>query len=558
MMGTTMTRLAGVAAALAFGAVPMAAQTTPGIRIRSIFHARSAPLRSYPPAKGWRPGTPPRVIPWRQPRAKGGKHGGGPGGGGGGNWSDADVQGTYATQHIQLGAAFPGIGFTGAIPPDENLAVGKDPSGNTQIVQIVNTSYEVYDSSGTPLAGNDLGASIFSALPSTSLCAQVDGGDPIALFDQLHGNHWLISQLAYNSDFSQNDLCLAISVNSDATGNYEVYDIPFGNQLPDYPKLAVWSDGIYFSANMFRMKVSRITGAVSSTFVGAQACGFPSSDVTTAPSSVQFTCSGTGNTGIYNILPADVDGPTTAAPPTTTGDYYLQFLDNLNSTSGNILRLYQLNSGSLVTLGDLTVNTFHEACGGGTCVPQLGTTQLLDSLGDRLMYRLSYRNYGTSQQMVVNQSVQVNSSSQQTGVRWYQLCNQSGSIPFYVCHESTFSPDSTTYRWMGSIAQNKWGDIGLGYSTSSSSMYPSIAVTGMSTNQNGGTADNGMETEQQMFEGQGYQDTYSRWGDYSGIAVDPTDDCTFWYTNEYLTTPNGFIDIIWGTAIGSFTFPNCR
>ena len=526
-----------------------AGQGRSGIRIQSVAHGTTPPLSSLAPMpSGWEPGMPPIVHP--KPKRPG--KGGGGGGTGGGSWSDPDLQTSALSVHYTTAQVFQGQGFTGAVPPDTNLSVGIDPNGNTQIVQVVNTSFAIYNTSGSQLAGGgDLGLTLFSNLPSTANCnANMDGGDPIVLWDQLDGR-WLISQLAYNSDFSQNDFCLAISDSADATGSYEVYDIPFGNSLPDYPKIGIWGDGIYFSANMFQMKVNQITGSVRSTFLGAQACSFLRPSWSTAPASIRFSCSGTGNTAIYNILPADLDGANTAP---SGSDYYLQFVNNLSSTSGNELALYQFQSGQLTALGNLSVGSFHDACGGGTCIPQLGTAQQLDSLGDRLMYRLSYRNYGTTQAMVVNHAVQVSSTSTQTGIRWYQLCSQSATVPFYVCKESTFSPDTTTYRWMGSIAQDRKGNLGLGYSTSSGSMYPSVAVTGL---ENG--VDSGMETEVVLYNGLNFQDTYSRWGDYSSVAVDPKDNCTFWYTTEYSTPTNvlGIYNFFWGTVIGSFNFPNC-
>jgi hypothetical protein len=371
-------------------------QEGPGIRIHSVAHATSAPLSSFPPLPpGWRPGTPPRVFPVLPTKKPGGGGGGRPGGGG--SWTDPDLQTASNPVNFTVGSVFQGQAFTGAIPPDDNLSLGIDPGGNTQIVQVVNTSYAIYNISGTQLAGGgDIAITLFSNLPSTANCSPnnlnstSDGGDVIALWDRLD-SRWLISQLAYNSTFTQNDFCLAISDTADATGSYEVYDISFGGSLPDYPKLAVWGDGIYFSANMFNLKVNPFTGSVTSTFLGAQACSFPRPNWSTPPAAISFTCSGSGNTAIYNILPADIDGPN---PAPRGSDYYLQFVDNLSTTSGNELTLYQFQSGKLVVLGNLSVGAFHEACGGGTCIPQLGTTQQLDSLGDRLMYRLSYRNYG--------------------------------------------------------------------------------------------------------------------------------------------------------------------
>lgn len=517
--------------------------------IRSVAHAVTPPLDSNRPFEsGWHPGTPPNIVHYHYPKKPG--PGGGGGGGGGGSWSDPDVTLPVAKTY-SIGVLFQGQSFTGAIPPDTNLSVGIDPSGNTQIVQVVNTSYAVYDTSGNTLAGGDLGAALFANLPSTANCnVNADGGDVIALWDQFD-QRWIMSQLAYNSTFTQNDFCVAISDTADAKGTYHVYDIPFGSSVPDYPKLGVWGDGIYFSANMFHIKVNQFTGATSSTFLGAQACSFSRTSVNSPPATITFTCSGSGNTAIYNILPASADGPNL---PPAGSDYYLQFVTNLSSTSGNELTLYQFRSGKLVALGNLAVGTFHEACGGATCIPQLGTTQQLDSLGDRLMYRLSYRNYGNgSQAIVVNHSIQLSSANAQTGVRWYQLCNQNATVPFYVCKQATFSPDSATYRWMGSIAQDGKGNLGLGYSTSSANSFPSVAVTGL---QNG--VDAAMESESVIYLGPNFQDTYNRWGDYSSMSVDPKDDCTFWYTTEY-SGPGalGLFNFLWGTVVGSYHFPNC-
>ena len=547
-------KLLAIAGCVSLSAAVCAAQGQAAAHIPSVAFAHTPPLSSLRTAelKGQR-GANRRIM--LKPKRPGG--GGGGGGTGGGSWSDPIVQSGGPGAAYTIGSVFDGQGTGGAIPPDTNLAVGvyTDPVTNLptrQIVQVVNTSVDIYSSSGTPQLPSsvDLGA-LFSYLTNTNCSANPDGGDVIVLWDQID-QRWLLSQLAYNSTFTQNDLCLAISQTADATGNYYLYDISFGGSLPDYPKLAVWNDGIYFSANMFKVSVNPFTGTTTSKFQGAKACSFPLSDVSSPPNTttITMTCSGSGNTAIYNILPASLDG--TNPPPSGSGsDYYLQFVDNLSTTSGNELALYQFQAGKLKLLGDLPVKQFHEACGGGTCISQAGTTQQLDSLGDRLMYRLSYRNYGAAQAMVVNHSVQISSANNQTGIRWYKLCNSGGS--FSVCNQSTFSPDNSTYRWMGSIAQDNVGDLGLGYSTSSGSEFPSIAITGTQPAENGE-----MEQERVVFAGPNFQDTYSRWGDYSSMSLDPN-DCTFWYTTEYSTTTNvlGVWNFFWGTKIVSFSYSSC-
>src|SRR5205823_8859988 len=174
---------------------------------------------------------------------------------------------------------------------------------------------------------------------------------------------------------------------------------------------------------------------------------------------------------------------------------------------------------------NIPVAAFNAACsGGGTCIPQPNTSQRLDSLGDRLMYRLAYRNFGDHESVVVNHSVAVSGKrhSSVTGVRWYELRNPNGTPT--VFQQGTYSPDATS-RWMGSIAMDKVGDIALGYSASSSSVFPSVRYTGRVP----GDLLGSMQAENSALIGNGSQSgTLHRWGDYSNMSVDPVDDCTFY------------------------------
>src|SRR5262249_30734961 len=184
-------------------------------------------------------------------------------------------------------------------------------------------------------------------------------------------------------------------------------------------------------------------------------------------------------------------------------------------------------------------------CNGGTCVVQPGTTGRLDSLADRLMYRLAYRNFGSHESLVVNHSVVAGTSG---GGRW--CGNQKPGGTPHRAQPRTFAPDSN-YRWMGSIAMDQAGDIAMGYSVSSSSVNPSIRFTGRIPSDPTST----MEAETNIVSGTGSQTgNLSRWGDYSAITVDPVDDCTFWYTTEYMKTTGSFN---WNTRIANFKFPNC-
>jgi hypothetical protein len=190
------------------------------------------------------------------------------------------------------------------------------------------------------------------------------------------------------------------------------------------------------------------------------------------------------------------------------------------------------------------VTPFTQACNGSLCIPQEGTTQVLDGVGDRLLHRLAYRNFGTYDDLVITHSVVAGSS---VGVRWYEIRNP-GTAPT-VYQQGTFAPDSN-YRWLGSVAMDKLGDIAVGYSISSSTMYPSIRFTGRVPTDPLGT----MESEMHIITGSGAQTASGNdWGNASSLSIDPIDDCTFWYTNEYFLTTG----TKWSTRLASFRFNSC-
>ncbi len=195
----------------------------------------------------------------------------------------------------------------------------------------------------------------------------------------------------------------------------------------------------------------------------------------------------------------------------------------------------------------ITVAAYNALCDGGTCVPQFGTPQQLDSLADRLMFRLAYRNFGTHESLVVNHSVAPGSGG--GGVRWYEI--RSPATTPTVFQQGTYAPDSN-FRWMGSVAMDQSGNIALGFSLSGMLLHPEIHYTGRLASDPLGQMTQGEGT---IIDGAGSQTTkLNRWGDYSMMGIDPSDDCTFWYTNEYIPS-NGTFN--WKTRIGSFKFPSC-
>jgi hypothetical protein len=418
-------------------------------------------------------------------------------------------------------------GFTvQSAPPDTSSAVGPG-----HVVEVVNSSFAVYSKAGALLLGPSNTNTLWSGFGGS--CQSTNDGDGIVRYDRL-ADRWVITQFANAASVSGPYFeCLAISQTSDPTGAYYRYAFQYAD-FPDYPKLGVWPDAYYVTYNMF-------TG---NTFKGAQSCAMDRAKMLQGLAATQ-QCFMT-STSFGGLLPADLDGAT--APPAGTPNAQVAV-----GTTSTTLASWQFHvswttpsSSTFTGPANLTVTSFAEACGGGTCIAQSGTTTQLDSLADRLMFRLAYRNLGDHQSLVVTHAVTAGTSS---GIRWYEL-RQSGST-LSVFQQGTYAPDSA-YRWMSSAAMDRSGDVGVGYSVSSSTLHPAIRYTGRLATDPAGTMPQG---EGSIIEGAGSQTGgLTRWGDYSSMSIDPSDDCTFWYSTEYVPANGSFN---WRTRIGHFAFPSC-
>ena len=427
-----------------------------------------------------------------------------------------------------------GNGFSGpqgtftvnAAPPDTNLAVGPN-----HVVEIVNTDFAIFNKSGSVLYGPVTINTLWSGFGGG--CQTNNDGDPIAKYDSI-ADRWVISQFSVTTTpYLQ---CVAVSQTSDPTGAYNRYSFQYSN-FPDYPKMSIWPDAYYITFNLFN----------GNTFTGGQACAYDRASMLAGQAATQ-QCFSVG-TNFGGLLPSDVDG--SRLPPAGSPNYIVA-----DGASGNQLAYWQFHvdfttpaNTTLTGPANLATAAFTQPCGGtgGTCVPQSGTNQQLDTLGDRIMYRLAYRNFGDHEALVVNRSVTAGSS---VGIRWYELRTGTGNS-LSIFQQGTYAPDSS-YRWMGSIAQDVSGDMGLGFSISSSSTHPGIHYTGRLPGDPAGTMSQGEAT---VLDGGGSQTTnLSRWGDYSAMAVDPVDGCTFWFATEYIPS-NGTFN--WKTRIATFKFPNC-
>jgi ASPM-SPD-2-Hydin domain-containing protein/HYDIN/CFA65/VesB family protein len=437
-----------------------------------------------------------------------------------------------AALSVTAGLNFDGIGqgvfgfSVNSAPPDTSGAVGA-----TQYVQWVNTSFAVFDkTSGALLFGPAAGNTLWQGFGG--LCASDNDGDIVVLYDKM-ANRWVMSQFAVsgaNGGTTKFLQCVAVSTTSDATGTYNRYAFPYSS-FNDYPKMGVWSDAYYESYNMFN--------AAGTLFLGSDACAFNRTAMLNGNTATQICFQQSSSIG--GLLPADMDG--TLAPTAGEPGFFMTYSTN------SAMQLWKFHvdfatpaNSTFTGPTNIPVASFTELCNGGTCVPQSGTTNRLDSLADRLMYRLAWRRFPDGHQaLVVTHSIS-------TGIRWYEFRNPNGTPTLF--QQGTFAPDAST-RWMGSIAMDQAGDIALGYSVSSGTIHPSIFITGRVPSDAAGT----MQAETAIVTGTGSQTGgLTRWGDYSQMTVDPVDDCTFWYTQEYLKANGSFN---WNTRIATFKFPGC-
>jgi len=568
----------------------------------AVTPATSLPLRNLPsvnPYSKWVEQPEPRTPESRLPKLPRNP-----------NETDAAVQASAATAAMPaVGASFEGMNISQAcgncLPPDPNGAIGPN-----HYVQMVNSSIAVYSRTGTTLMTPRPINSLWSVTPNSE-CFANNNGDPIVLYDQL-ADRWMVSQFVSSAapNYAQ---CIAISQTPDPTGAYYLYEFDEAAAVfNDYPHIGVWPDGYYMSTNQFP---DDTTGTVAA---GAWAFERPKMILGQAARYVFFDETPLGENCVagsctyvpFGQLPSSLDGKT--LPPPGSPNYFVE-TDDTNAPDTppatsvhDELRIWKFHvdwnnpANSSFGVGSTApaavpgfpgqfagsagqpnfilpvTNYIASACqienGPNDCTPQKVAPpqppQYLDVLGDRLMFRLAYRNFGDHEALVVNQTVDItpdpNSGAARNGVRWYEVRNLSATPVVY--QQSTFAPlqDPTNplWRWMGSAAMDHSGDLAVGYSASGPNYFPSLHYAGRLASD---PLNDLTQGEAVLFAGLGIEANTgifpfrNRWGDYSALSVDPTDDCTFWYTNEYLApnSPTDILPVDWHTRIGSFRFPQC-
>jgi hypothetical protein len=433
------------------------------------------------------------------------------------------------------------------VPPDTEGDVGPN-----HYVQMNNLIFEIFDKSGNSVLGPLANNAIWQGLPSGNPCRENNDGDPIVLYDQ-GADRWLLSQFAITSDGYQ---CVAVSQTGDPTGAYNLYAFNISPTcFNDYPKLGVWPDGYYLTANEF---CRTNPGPFGFQFRRAIAVAFEKPAMLSGASArfVKFDITTPAGTA-FSVQPSHWEGPT--APASGRPNVFIQAFDTATWGSGSGSDNYQLwqfavnwstSSYSFTHLGAVNTTAFDASlCNFNPCVPQPGSGELLDTLAQFTMYRAHYRNFGSHETLIVNHSVDA-TGGDVAGVRWAELRNTGSG--WSVHQTGTYAPADGLHRWMGSANMDGSGNIAVAYSASSSGQFPSIRYNSRAPGDTLGQLTGG---EQICFAGAGAQiNSSNRWGDYSTTSVDPVDDCTFWITNEYYANTESFD---FKTRICAFKLDGC-
>ncbi|MEY2539192.1 MAG: hypothetical protein QOG67_2932 [Verrucomicrobiota bacterium] len=458
------------------------------------------------------------------------------------------------------GNSFEGIHFTETCnggqcgdghPPDTNGDVG--PS---YYIQTVNTAIGIYDKgTGARVAGFTFN-NLMSQGNFGNLCDTDNFGDPVVLYDTFN-DRWIITDFAFiatptNAIQSPPGAfqCFAVSKSGDpVAGGWNYYSIAVSDALHDYPKLGVWPDGIYMSANMFGY-------AANSTFNNVRVWAFNKAQMYAGNPGVQVVSfdapSKISGVSVFTMLPSNARAQA-GTPPSGSPNYFASVWGLTNTVRVWKFHADWNNTANSTFTGPTNVTTSGTWASPPKTVPEKDGNNL-DSLGPRLMVQNQYSNIGGAESLWNSHAVQ-GSSTSQAAVRWYQIGVTGGTVAANTIQSATWNPDSKN-RWIPSVAVDHTGNMAIGYSVSDSTTYPAIRYAGRLSSDPANTLG---QTETSMIEGTGAQTgTFSdgtvneRWGDYSGMSLD-LDGCTFWYTNEYYVS-NGADD---HSRIGSFKFPQC-
>jgi len=518
----------------------------------TIYH--SAPVTPYhfdgnardlPAPKPWKPGDPVREIPRRAyPHPSQQK-----------DDRRAANQGLDPLLRVQQNASraaanrafgapdrnFEGQGFSGVNPPDTVGDVG--PNHYVQMINdSVGSTVEIYDKA---LPTPSLVANFTLDSMGSGACAN-GAGDPIVLYDRF-ADRWLLTEFGPTSG---SELCMYVSQTADPTGSYFFYLFSTVD-FPDYPKYGVWPTDANGGSGSYLVTTNEATSGVYAMDRAAMIAG-------TTASFQRFTIPDLPGFSFNAVTPADLDGPN--APPVGTPAVIMRQRDTEAHSGpaapGDVIEMWHFDVDWITTanttftqLTDLDVADFEsDLCGltAFACFPQPGTGTTLDPLREPIMNRLQYLNFGDHESLVGNFVTDVDGTDH-GGLRWFEVRRVGGAASPWTLHqEGTYAPDAD-HRWMAASAMDQSGNIAIAYNVSSTVTFPSLRYTGRLADDMLGAMTQG---ETSIVAGAA-SNSSNRYGDYSSMNLDPSDDCTFWFTGEYNPASN------WSTRISSFRFDAC-
>jgi hypothetical protein len=503
-----------------------------------------------------------------------------------------------ATSFDGLGVGFEGPQGTPTLrnPSDNTLAVGPN-----HIVQIVNSRTAIftkkgkkYDTTGRVLYGPVETANFFKGFGGQ--CEVTNNGDAVVRYDQI-ANRWLIVMPLFRRGPVRPDqpgewksgggtyvspigrpnqpgpaaplfqppapppgpppalgqrgrggqpgpqgpysMCYAVSTSDDPLGAYYRYEF-LRPLFPDYPRPAIWRDGYYVPTSTGDDVIQKHACVVERD---KMLKGQPAREQCVIVDGVNF------------LNNADVDGK--SMPPAGAPNVMI-------ATGGTQLKKVMEDDGVYVWKfavdwkdpartkvsgpDKITVAPYHYLCDGQltNCVPQPGTDRRLDAQGDKIMSRVVYRRIGSRESIVGVHSV--NTSAGGGGVRWYEfVVDAKRTVTLH--QQGTYAPEGL-FRWMGSPAIDRFGNIAIGYSFGGP---PHFAGQRFAARQPGDPLGTLPLREAVLVEGEDVQ-TVMRWQDYTQTAIDPDDDCTIWYVGDYIKKGAAS----YSSKIGAFKLPGCK
>lgn len=408
----------------------------------------------------------------------------------------------------------------GALPPDPTGAVGPN-----HYVHAFNLGIKIFDKTGTLLFGPISLGDFFQN--------GVNSGDPIVMYDQL-ADRFFVSQFRT----SNNALLIAVSETADPTGAYNLYEFPL-NSFPDYPKYSVWPDGYYMTANKFTGNTTYVLerDVILAGGANPQIVGFNLPGIVNNPNSVR------------SPNPAHLLG--TSFTPNTPGQIVYFQDDGWSGVTFDHLKIWEItmdwNTSSNSTISapiEIPTQPFESTFApfGTGDVNQPGTGQKIDMIAGVISYMVNYREFATHNSMTVTFSVDVDGNDR-SGIRWLEL-RTDGVNPWSIFQEGTYAPADANSRFMGSLAMDAAGNMGMGFQIASGTIPVGIRYTGRF---DGDPLGQMTIAETTIINGVGVQSNSNRFGDYTQLTMDP-DNFTFWFTGEYFSSNN-----FWRTRIASFS-----